>query len=165
MSYLFLRFSILDVMYIDDNVAFLDSSKFKSAIQFITNFSLYQTLSPENLQIMHKILKKQLRHWDQLHSTLLQNYWHQNYCYLTKQSDFVYLPKYEELCELRDLFNVCAKNGIYLGDMFCTEKKDKDYDEIEVDDIEDFYLNNLFQTKEEEDELIDELTKYYCICF
>ena len=160
-SFLFLRFKILDVVCIDDKFAFVSSLKFKTAIQFITSFSLFRSLSPVSLRIMHKILKKELKHWDHLYCNLLQYFWHFNYSCLTKKGNYVYLPKYEELCELRDLFGVCAGNGIYLSDMFVNDNREED----EEDEDEDFYLNNLFQTEEPNDEIINEQKKSCCICF
>lgn len=143
LSFLFLRFRILDVFSIN-NYAFNSSHKYKMAIQFITGFSLFWTLSPQKLRIMHNILKKELKHWDDLKSKLTEFFWHQTYGRFSEITDVPYLPKYEELCELRDLFNVCAKNDIYLSDMFHKED-DEEEDNKNVENVEeDFYLNTLF---------------------
>lgn len=159
---LFLRFKILDVICIDDKFAFVSSLKYIMAIQFITSFSLFRSLSPVNLRIMHKILKKELKHWDQLYCKLLQYFWHFNYRNLTKKGNYVCLPKYEELCELRDLFGICANNGIYLTDMFVHDNREEDEEEDHDDDNEDFHLNNLFYSEEVQ---IDDHKKSCCICF
>jgi hypothetical protein len=77
----------------------------------------------------------------------------------------VYLPKYEELCELRDLFGVCANNGIYLSDMFVNDNREEEEEQDNNVDNEDFYLNNLFKTEEVDDEVMDNSKNYCCICF
>jgi hypothetical protein len=109
-----------------------NGKEFYKIILTVANVSLYKDLNPNQLQFIyfklstyleeHKFLLQLLEQKCNDHSYELQeddSVFHfpdqlERWLEVITQDDFFYMPTYSQLCQLRDVFKICADNNLYL---------------------------------------------------